>query len=36
VIAGTPYVLPYRIQGDRIRILAVFHASRQRPRAPEA
>jgi toxin ParE1/3/4 len=29
VIAGTPYILPYRIQGHRIRILAVFHASRQ-------
>ena len=36
VIAGTPYILPYRIQGDRIRILAVFHASRQWPRASEA
>jgi toxin ParE1/3/4 len=35
VIAGTPYILPYRIQGDRIRILAVFHASRQWPRASE-
>ena len=31
VIAGTPYILPYRIQGDRIRILAVFHAPRQWP-----
>ena len=36
VIAGTPYIFPYRIQGDRIRILAVFHASRQWPRASEA
>jgi toxin ParE1/3/4 len=36
VIAGTPYILPYRIQGHRIRILAVFHASRQWPPASEA
>jgi len=31
IIPGTPYLLPYRIQGQQIRILAVFHASRLWP-----
>lgn len=31
IIPGTPYLLPYRIRGQRITILAVFHASRLWP-----
>jgi toxin ParE1/3/4 len=31
IVAGTPYILPYRIQKERIKILAVFHAARQWP-----
>ena len=26
VVAGTPYVLPYRVRGDAVEILRVFHA----------
>ena len=31
VIAGTPYVIPYRIRGERIEILRVLHSARQWP-----
>jgi toxin ParE1/3/4 len=31
VVAGTPYILPYRIQGDIIQILHVLHGARQWP-----
>jgi toxin ParE1/3/4 len=31
IIPGTPYLLPYRIQGQQIKILAVFHAARLWP-----
>ncbi len=31
VISGTPYVLPYRIVGDAIHILRVFHSARRWP-----
>jgi toxin ParE1/3/4 len=31
IIPGTPYLLPYRIQGQQIRILAVFHAAQLWP-----
>lgn len=34
IVAGTPYILLYRIQEDRLKILAVFHASRQWPAQP--
>lgn len=34
IVAGTPYILPYRIQGDRLKILAVFHSARQWPEQP--
>lgn len=30
IIAGTPYIVPYRVQGDRVTILAVLHGA-QRP-----
>ena len=25
VVPGTPYVIPYRIRGDRLEVIAVFH-----------
>jgi toxin ParE1/3/4 len=31
VIAGTPYILHYKINGERLKILAIFHAARDRP-----
>jgi addiction module RelE/StbE family toxin len=30
-ITGTPYVIPYRVRGDRIEVLAVFHGRRKWP-----
>jgi toxin ParE1/3/4 len=32
VLTGTPYVLPYRIVGNTIHILRVFHSARRWPR----
>ncbi len=34
VISGTPYVLPYRVMGDTIHILRVFHSARRWPDEP--
>jgi len=31
VVAGTPYVLPYRVRGEALEILRVFHAARKGP-----
>ena len=31
VISGLPYILPYQIAGQEIRILAVMHTSRKWP-----
>jgi toxin ParE1/3/4 len=31
VVAGTPYVIPYRVRGNVIEILRVFHSARQWP-----
>ena len=31
VVPETPYILPYRVRGDRIEILRVFHGSRRWP-----
>lgn len=31
VVTRTPFILPYRIQGEQIEILAVIHAARQWP-----
>jgi toxin ParE1/3/4 len=31
VVAGTPYVVPYRVHGQRIDILRVFHVRRRWP-----
>ena len=35
VVNGTPYVVPYRVQGDDVQILAVFHGARRWPAAFE-
>ena len=35
VVAGTPYIVPYRVLGDDVEILAVFHGARRWPRAVE-
>jgi len=31
VVVGTPYIIPYRVRGDRVEILRVFHAARKWP-----
>ena len=31
VVAETPYILPYRVRGDAVEILRVFHAARKWP-----
>jgi toxin ParE1/3/4 len=31
VVTGTPYLLPYRIKGDEIQILHVFHGAQKWP-----
>lgn len=35
VVAGTPYLIPYRLRGDTIEVLRVFHGARQWPPTPE-
>jgi len=32
-VPGLPYVLPYRIRGDAVEIIRVWHTGRQRPDA---
>jgi toxin ParE1/3/4 len=31
VVSGTPYIIPYRVTGDFVDILTVFHATQNRP-----
>jgi plasmid stabilization system protein ParE len=31
VIADTPFIVPYRVQGDEVEILAVMHGARRWP-----
>ena len=31
VVPGTPYVIPYRLRGDRLEIIAVFHGRQRWP-----
>jgi toxin ParE1/3/4 len=31
IVAGTPYIIPYRIYRSRLCILAVLHAAQRRP-----
>jgi toxin ParE1/3/4 len=32
VVAGTSYIIPYRVRGQSVEILRVFHGSRRWPR----
>lgn len=32
VVSGTPYVIPYRVRGEEVQILRVFHGARKWPR----
>jgi toxin ParE1/3/4 len=32
VVAETPYIIPYRVRGDTVEILRVFHAARKWPK----
>ncbi len=32
VVSGTPYIVPYRVRGEDIEILRVFHAARKWPK----
>jgi len=34
VVPRTPYIVPYRVVGDQIEILRVFHGARRWPREP--
>lgn len=31
VVPGTPYVIPYRVRGDRLEVIAVFHGRQKWP-----
>lgn len=31
VVVGTPYILPYRVRGEAVEILRVFHTARKWP-----
>ena len=33
VVAGTPFIIPYRVVGQRVEILAVMHGARQWPKS---
>tara|TARA_R110001606_G_scaffold344547_1_gene493307 strand:- start:391 stop:678 length:288 start_codon:yes stop_codon:yes gene_type:complete len=33
VVVRTRYIVPYRVQGDAVQILRVFHTSRRLPRS---
>ena len=32
VVPGTPYIIPYRLRGDRLEIVAFFHARQRWPK----
>jgi toxin ParE1/3/4 len=32
VLPGTPYVIPYRLRGKRLEVIAVFHGRQKWPR----
>jgi len=33
VVPGTPYIIPYRVRGEFVEVLRVFHAARKWPRS---
>jgi toxin ParE1/3/4 len=32
VVPGTQYVIPYRVRGDRLEVIAVFHGRQEWPK----
>ena len=34
IIPGTPHIVPYRVKGDLVEILRVFHGARRWPEEP--
>jgi toxin ParE1/3/4 len=32
VVPGTPYVIPYRVRGDRLEVIAVLHGRQKWPK----
>ena len=32
VVTGTPYVIPYRVRGDRLEVIAIFHGRQKWPK----
>ena len=32
VVPGTPYVIPYRVRGNRLEVVAVFHGRQKWPK----
>lgn len=32
VVLGTPYVIPYRVRGERLEVIAVFHGRQRWPK----
>jgi toxin ParE1/3/4 len=32
VVPDTPYIIPYRVRGERLELMAVFHGRRKWPR----
>ena len=32
IVPGTPYVIPYRVRGDRLEVIAVFHGRQKWPK----
>jgi toxin ParE1/3/4 len=34
VISGTPYIVAYRVRGDKVEVLRVLHAARKWPKSP--
>jgi toxin ParE1/3/4 len=32
VVPGPPYLIPYRLRGDRLEVIAVFHARQKWPK----
>ena len=31
IIAGTPYIVPYRVRGDTVEIITVLHSAQRWP-----
>ena len=34
IVVGTPFIVPYRVHGDRIEILGIIHGARRWPGGP--